>query len=55
VTVEQRCIFADTARRLGDDVELTRLPAIGHVDLIAPSSGSWPAVERTVVKVLGPH
>jgi acetyl esterase/lipase len=53
VPVEQSRMFADRARSLGDDVELTVLPAIGHFDLIAPWSRAWPTVERTVMKVLG--
>lgn len=55
VPVEQSRNLADRARGLGDDVEITVLPAIGHFDLIAPWSAAWPAVERMVVEVLGAH
>jgi len=55
VPVEQSRTLADRARGLGDDVEITVLPAIGHFDLIAPWSTAWPAVERMVVKVLGSY
>ena len=53
VPVEQSRTFADKARSLGDDVELTVLSSVGHFDLIAPWSAAWPAVERSVRTVLG--
>ena len=43
----------DKALRLGNDVELIVLPAIGHFDLIAPWSSAWPLVEATVMKMVG--
>jgi acetyl esterase/lipase len=52
VPVEQSRRFETKARSLGDDVELTVLPGVGHFDLIAPWSRAWPTVERTVLQVL---
>jgi acetyl esterase/lipase len=53
VPVEQSRAFVNEALRLGNDVELIVLPAIGHFDLIAPWSSAWPLVERTVIKLVG--
>ena len=53
VPVEQSRAFVDKALRLGNDVELIVLPAIGHFDLIAPWSSAWPLVEATVMKIVG--
>lgn len=43
--------FAEAARRAGDDVGLTRLPASGHFELVDPRSPAWPAVRDAVREV----
>jgi acetyl esterase/lipase len=55
VPVEQSRVFAARARSLGDDAELVVSPEAAHFDVIAPWSAAWPAVERTILELLGPR
>ena len=47
--------FADSARALGDSVEVITVPAIGHHDVMAPGSGGGQAAIEAVRRWLRPE
>lgn len=53
VPVEQSRRYAHAARSAGDDCALTELPGTGHLALIDPLSGAWPAVLDALAVLLG--
>jgi acetyl esterase/lipase len=44
--------YAEAARQAGDAVVVLELETAGHFELVAPSSGAWPAVHDAVFKML---
>jgi acetyl esterase/lipase len=46
--------FAERARDAGDDVEMRRLPGVGHMALVDPSSAAWTHVTDAVDALSGP-
>ena len=44
--------YVTKARTAGDRVALHRIPATGHVELIAPETAAWAAAKRLIVAVL---
>lgn len=46
--------YADAARKAGDDVAVTVLPAAGHFEPAVPTSPAWPAVLEAVRNLLNP-
>lgn len=55
VPVAQAHGFAERARAAGDDARVVLLDDAGHFDVVAPWSPAWPAVERTVLELVGPR
>ncbi len=48
VPVSVSAAFAEAATAAGDAVDLIVVDAVGHMDLIEPSSGAWPSVVRSL-------
>ncbi|MEZ4859897.1 MAG: alpha/beta hydrolase [Caldilineaceae bacterium] len=44
--------YVAAARRLGDRVTLTVLPAIGHFEIVTPESTVWPTVQEAILTLL---
>ncbi|MFL6056454.1 MAG: alpha/beta hydrolase family protein [Actinoallomurus sp.] len=53
VPVEQSRTYVHAARSAGDDCALTEVPGTGHLALIDPLSGAWPAVLDALAVLLG--
>lgn len=53
VMIDQSRSFEQTARGLGDDVELLDLPTADHFDVVRADKGWWADVTRWLPKVVG--
>lgn len=40
--------YADTARKAGDDVQLTLVSGTGHFENVVPGSANWPAIKASL-------
>ena len=52
VPITQSQLFAEKAKAVGDEAELTSLDGIGHFDLLDPESRAWDAVAQGVLTAL---
>ena len=52
VPIEMSRIYADAAKRSGDDSTLVEVADAGHFELIDPRSSAWPIVKSAVLDLL---
>lgn len=52
VQVAHNTTYVEAARRQGDTVHYTILPDIGHFELIAPGTSSWPIVQEGILNFI---
>ena len=52
VSPEHNRLFAEAARKNGDDVELHVVDGAAHFDVIAPNSGAWTTIEAAVLSIV---
>lgn len=55
VPEEQAISFAETARRMGDEVEVIEVGDAGHFELVDPSNPAYAKVRTAVMKTLEPR